>query len=786
MDLALAILHLLLNLGLLGAGAYAALRLLRSPEGGASLPAWWCAGFLLAAGQICFVATALGYLSLLSPWGLTLGQATLTGALLALMAKRGHPVAIQWTTAEPPWTRLESGAGLFLIAIATVLLLTGLALTPADFDSVGYRLSRIGLWLQDGAIYHTPTTDPRMNYLGFNGDLLMLWLTAPFPTDYPLTSLPQWAGGVMLGLATWALAEAAGFSRLTRLCLLTLYAAMPVVLGQMMTVQIDLLFAAFLVSGLLWLDLSLRRGASPWAAWVGIALAVGAKGTAFYMGPGLLALGVYWLWRSRATMAIIRGQAIAAVACLLLLAAPRYVENQFNYGNPFAPPKDIAYIHGEEEGGFAWEKLGLNAFSYGIEQLSPASNPPLFAEIGGALMAPLVENVLPPKDPYVFSTKRRPYYENLLQGESKVHEISLRGSWGWIAPALALVGCVVLLTPGGRRAVSTDGRALIIGLALAAVSLLILMSGFYNWSPFKFRYFLAAAPLVLLLGGVALNRLPARGQAWALGVCMLLATAGFAKYYTRGETTGLNGLLGTHPTISSLTLYHQAQMLEQEVPPNSRVAVSLPYYSPLSEFFRTGKKLKTTLLPQDDLKRYDSAEAFLRGRDFDFLIVHPDQFDGPIGNVYGRGSFHLGPEHQFNFTLFRLLEAEESSAGYLRQIQQASQLEKGTALIVADFTPTGLEPLKIVAHNQDSAPLKINLRSLPSRELASSVLAPGAEEILVAAEGSNQVALQAMRLKSDGQTVSTGAPKVEVRFENATPTLDMAEPWIRPEANGGG
>ena len=83
-------------------------------------------------------------------------------------------------------------------------------------DALSYRLSRIGYWLQEGCIRHFPTNEPRQTYSPVNADLVMLWLTHPFPTGFPLVTLAQaWGGGLLL-LSAWSVAGAAGLGRASR------------------------------------------------------------------------------------------------------------------------------------------------------------------------------------------------------------------------------------------------------------------------------------------------------------------------------------------------------------------------------------------------------------------------------------------------------------------------------------------------------------------------------------------------------------------------------------------
>ncbi|MGE9296887.1 MAG: ArnT family glycosyltransferase, partial [Puniceicoccales bacterium] len=530
-------------------------------------------------------------------------------------------------------------------------------------------------------------------------------------------------------------ASEAGLGRSGKLCLATHFIGVPPVIGQMMTQQADLFFAATFSAGLLWLYISLRHGSPAWLAWIGIATAIGVKGTVFYMGPGLVVLGLIWLCRGKPTRRSILAQVIAAVICLVLLAAPRYVENYVNFGNPFAPDSDIERIHGEEEGGFSIEKLGLNLYSYTLDQLLPASNPPLIAETMTALLPPLV-NVLPDDDPHAFTIKRKPYYESQATGNS-LFGIALMGSWGILPPLLAIVGLIILIIHWKR--LPSALWEITLAYACVAAVFLVIFCGLFNWSPNKFRYFLAFTPPVFLLVGLVFQRLSTKTSSLVLLVLSGLLIASFGKHITGGYFTGLNALSRPYATSVGLTILQHQRMLESEIPPSgARVAVSLPYYAPLCTFYRTGLPIHTTLIPEEKLDAFSSAEAFLKTQPFDVLITKLGRFENSPGRVHGRASNRLtGGHEKFNFVSYQLPIEGAETVGFVRERTVGMTPKKEMYVFDFHVTPTTGEPIKVLLTNPGNTPRQVRI-SVPHAQIGDErtvlqgkpvgLLIPAAEE----------------------------------------------------------
>ncbi len=670
--MAMSVLHLLLNIVLLAGASHVLTRwAVRGRR--CDVLRYGSVFGLIAVTVITVPCVLLGYAGLLSKYSLTVA--------VALVWATGYYSGRRWGFLEPGFL-----AGLFVEVLAylrglkriyrllllVLLLPLGLlffeaAVTPPmDFDSHGYRLSRIGLWLQEGALWQLPTTDPRMNYSAINGDLVMLWLTAPFEVGYPLAKLAQYFGGLYLMVVCAAFARALGVRRRLLLLVPFLLLSGPVVYAQMATTQVDLFVGVMLASGLFFLMQSLRGRESPWLAWLGIAQAVAVKGTLFYMGPGLAAMGLLWLWLFRPGWRHLKAQAIAASVCLLVVASPRYLENQFQYGNPFASSGHLKKLHRTDDsalGGFSSEKLTLNLSTYFAQNFVRDFNPPVLAEVLLPLSNLLIDAQPSALDEHVLNTARGPYlrYTNIGKYE---HPHALTGSLGLLLPGLAFAGIVWSGIRYRRRRLVTG---VVLTLAFAGLTFVLLLSGFYIWTPYKFRYFMLLLPALVLPALLLLQWSGSRVRRVLFWGVVVLSLASVGKTFFTSSLGGWHALMQDYRLMLPIKIIEGRRgMLEEEVVPGSRIAVSQSYYGFLSPFFRTGKELDTVLVPRDELRQLGSPSAVLAKYDADYLFTPVNFFESGEAGVYSRWFNGLDKNHVGqNFILHRMLEPDEVQRGFV-------------------------------------------------------------------------------------------------------------------------
>jgi hypothetical protein len=282
---------------------------------------------------VAAVCLALGSVGALRPAALVIGVGGVSLGALAVVRRRGADVPAPSTAwrAAGGWA-VVWGLGVVYLAAHTVA--GGVFQFPTDRDSLLYHLPYVDYWVQTGSLY-VPVgcrwSDPA------NGELVTLWLTAPFSGDFlfGLTNLPH-----TILLAVWAveLARRAGGSRLTSNLAGLAAVSNAVVHRQLTDAGNDVaMTAAFLAC----LGHAARYAAAGRAGDLGFAavafgLLVGVK--FFALGyaavAGAVALGL--VCRLRGCRAAARA-AGAGVAGAVLLGVYWYARNWAATGNPLYP-----------------------------------------------------------------------------------------------------------------------------------------------------------------------------------------------------------------------------------------------------------------------------------------------------------------------------------------------------------------------------------------------------------------------------------------------------------------
>lgn len=137
------------------------------------------------------------------------------------------------------------GARWDLIAslLAVVLLatfITGVLVSPNNWDSLTYHLPRMMHWLQDGSLAFFETTDSRQNFYPPLNAYLML-TTYGVGTGDTYLFVWQWLAGVSLLASIVLLSQFLQLSRVQTAFALALALSMPMLTAQMSTTQNDLI-----------------------------------------------------------------------------------------------------------------------------------------------------------------------------------------------------------------------------------------------------------------------------------------------------------------------------------------------------------------------------------------------------------------------------------------------------------------------------------------------------------------------------------------------------------------
>jgi hypothetical protein len=547
---------------------------------------------LVLVGTVVASATLLGAARQLSSRNLLLLHAMALALFAAAEWSRGQRVGpralSRWAlrplaAASAPvrgllsaeaWRRQRLAESALLVALLGVLgfyLVLALFTLPLNWDSNTYRLSRVALWLQEGSLYHFPTNDTRQNWVGQNADLVMLWLTGFFRREYPLVKLAQYGGGLACCLAVYQLGAWLGMARFWRLGAAAILVGIPTVGTQFISSQTDLFTAGCLAAGLAFLPSALRSGRlGDWLlVGLGSGLAVGAKATVLYWGPGLVALLVGWAWLERSPpRAVLRGGVLAA-AVALPLCGFNFLLNSFDFASPVAP----AYTLGKQA------------------QIAPDAPA---AQVSTALLGITWQLFEPHSNPLLPSALHEPVFESLLERlatrrwDFRNLHAALPDQGGWRVRGLnedeASFGLLVALTAalgalgacaGALHRHGTRDRRRVALLFVALIGFFAVYAWLSTAGANQYRYFCLLAPFTALLAADLFARRRVRAVQ-ALGVLLIaaqLATAvhvgresrnqglrvlrdpGAARWSPRwSETRRLAEMLGEKPLAAGLTL----------------------------------------------------------------------------------------------------------------------------------------------------------------------------------------------------------------------------------------
>ena len=597
------------------------------------------AASLLGLACVVLPATALGAAGALSNRALVASHLALL-ALVVAAARGGGWRATLAATLSPlggqlralaalpaglfrrdAWRRRRRAESALVAGILLVLaldLVLALGTLPLNYDAQTYRLSRVALWLQEGSIAHFATDDERLNYVGQNADLVVLWLVSFFPRDYPLVHLPQYLAAWLACGAVYELGALLGWRRRWRLAAAATLLGIPSVGIQAFTAQSDLFTAATLGAGTVFALAALRRGRTiDWAlAGVGAGLALGAKGTVFYFGPGLLVLFAVWGRLARCPWrAALRGAALAVVP-VVVLSGFNFWQNFRTYGHPLASPGAIEGVHGpgRQPGSKTW----LNWKRLAWQLLEPGSNP----FVPEALRAPLYERLSANLTAVSGGSLRwRRTLERLEGRPDEDH-----ASFGLVATlAIFAGGLAALARSHGERRGEALAAAAMCG---AVVAFFVFFCSLSTMNEHQFRYFALVAPLgaVVAVAGFAGARWRAAWAAAAGLAALQLATA--LVVGTRSEYHGWAALVD--PARSThFPHWRDGRALVAALPAGARrLAVALPFDSWLAPYLRTGEPREVRLVPHVEIDRAPTLGNFLSRSRVDALVIDPSRWRG--------------------------------------------------------------------------------------------------------------------------------------------------------------
>lgn len=630
-----------------------------------------------------FVCLVLGYTGFLAVRNLSAFHVIFAVTIVAICRRELYPsLRHAITLTRDHWKSYRANASRTILMLTWIMLgtlfivgITALFSVPLNYDSHCYRITRIGYWLQVESIKHFAGFDSRQNYAMFNGDLCMLWVTAPFKLGYPGVNFVQFIAGVTLLWVVWVLAIQLQLSCHARLAAVWMLLGMPVFFAQMMTSQNDIIAAAFIGAGIVFAIAGIKNNKFVLLSWLGIALALGTKGTLFYWGPGLLGMGVLWLCFYRPPRIYYIRQVFAGSLCLLIFAAPRFIENYVNYKNPFAAEEDLHIAHGEA--GTSMAKTFANAVSLSAQFTAPNSNPfflePLLKPVTAAFITFIPEEM--DQQGTMHGSSRRSHLERMNESSDKKSVPDL-GSLGMGCVILSFTAiCLTFLRVIKKRQI--EQSFLLLSLTGSTLIFFIMLCTFFEWSPYTLRYFVLIAPILAVVSSIWIDKLAiSKVEDIAITVVFLYSFSVNADVYFNGFNSGFENLVFRDKTRTHTVFRAQQQMILALIPDGSRVAVSLPYNPLHSGLFRHGKKLHYDFYQPEALNAWVSAEAFLGDQGCHALIAQTNSFSKRAGNVFAKAYAYAGDplsEHSFICYLNRELPAKGFMTGMESSYYPASK-----------------------------------------------------------------------------------------------------------------
>lgn len=555
---------------------------------------------------------------------------------------------------------LNGGERAFGLALGGILLgLTAVAAgaEPAVADALTYHLPRIGHWLQDGRIQMLGTADARLNFVAVLPDIVMAWLVGGTKQGFGFVVLTQAIGGIMTVGATVGLARETGLGRMPAMLAGVLVLGMANVAAQFTAAQTDLFTTGvFAASFYLWL-VALRRGEMSTLGALGAGLALGAKGTLFYLAPSAV-LWVLWLaWRHRLSWPQWRRTLVVAVLGIGLFTAPGFVRNWLAYGDVLGPDVWVKKHHrGFDSAAGQMRKLEWNLTSSLAQTLDPQSQPSGLQTISRAAGAALIER-LPVKDPYTLDgLDRRKRLENIMALTYPDADVA---SFGMVPLILFLLGSLLAV------AVWRHEPARLVAVWSGGVAIFLLFFNFMQqWHPYAFRYFVLVAPWVAIVGAWGIEQLGRRWR-WAVWTLVTLGSLEVMGRVTmQVHQGGWKSVVHPEGSMAYFVAAGWREWSQRLAPAETRLCLALPQERLIAAFYRQ-EPLRVIGFKPEPGPRVATAEDFVRDES-GWVIVPATRFLGREGRV-ATSVWLFGGEESSSFSVaaYRRLGAGEEPSPVL-------------------------------------------------------------------------------------------------------------------------
>jgi hypothetical protein len=465
-----------------------------------------------------------------------------------------------------------------LLIVAALTVIAGLA-EPATYDALTYHLPRAAHWLQLGRIGIIGASDARLDFVAGLPEIVTAWLLGATREGYRLVLLVQAIGGIMTVAGTVGLARRSGLTRPASILAGALLMGMANVVGQFTAAQTDLFTTGLFVGAfyLWWVALERKETSAPGI--IGAGLALGAKGTIFYLAPGA-ALWVGWLaWYHRLWGAQLLRTLLLGICGVTLFALPGFVRNWRAYGDPLGPEVWVKKHHqGFDSVHGQLKKLSLNLTTSLAQNFDPQSQPLPLRNLSRGVGQFLLRQ-LPNTDEYTLAGVQR---TKKLAGilERTIPDTDAV-SFGVASLTLFLLGLCLAVSRRGQKQAT-----LVIVWGGGVIAFLLFFHALQQWHPFAFRYFVLAAPWIAVVSAWGIEQLTGNWKlcVWATAVACSLNICWWVT--TQANQSGWPMVV--RPQIS-LGLFAASGWKEWSTHldhPDEPFTIMLPEERPLTAFYR--------------------------------------------------------------------------------------------------------------------------------------------------------------------------------------------------------
>lgn len=480
---------------------------------------------------------------------------------------------------------------------------------PLNFDANDYRLSRIGYWLQEGHIWQFETNDIRQRILAINYDLVMLWIISFFSKGYPLVHLASFFGGLIACVAIYAFCKAIGFSMHWRLIAVLFWLGIPNSATQMLTSQSDLFTTGCLAGGIFFLykALTVNRFYYYGLSGLGIGLAVGAKGTVFFWGPGLLFLYLFMVIAYRQTWKTFIQEMAIFVLILFTFGGFSYIQNFYYYDTPFGSVRKIKSIK-KSKPSLDKSKPGkpklstyavdtLKAKAYFWQIFEPSSNLPIIHSATNPLFVAVEGNLK--KD---FKTVKSSFVGRFDQGTRWIRAFRLNEdylSFGLVSFSFLFIGGIFAFYIMLRH---RDSLSIHISIMFISVLLyFIFYCHIADWTLHRYRYAVLVTPFIAVIATFFLSQLFTVKVNFINFIIIPIVSSvilyqAYMSFYIASNSLnhGWKSFISPSQTVNYINYWRDAEHLIKKFrEKNNRLGLFLGKGSWSSLFFRQGPNINS-------------------------------------------------------------------------------------------------------------------------------------------------------------------------------------------------